>query len=212
MFPRERGEDRPCLGFGEVVDGLAGLSRGLERPGRLAERDEGDVLLGGVGQERLDGAQAQRDGLRRVVPLLGHPGQPCFEVLAVEVVEADVLAFDVLGLGEVAEEAFQADPVGLDRLRRQCPDRGHVDVQVVPGEAEEVRGAGCGVASHPNPTSGSSDWLCLGDVGVGVHEVGRGVDVVVGAVEGRVAHVTGQVGQHRGDVLALPAIHRSMQA
>ena len=115
----------------------------------------------GVGQERLDGAQAQRDGLRRVVPLIGHPGQPCFQVLAVEVVEADVLAFGVLDLGEVAQEAFQADPVGLDRLRRQRPDPGHVGVQVVPGEAEEVRGIGCGVASHSNPTSGSTDWLLL---------------------------------------------------
>jgi hypothetical protein len=39
-------------------------------------------------------------------------------VLAVEVVEGDVLAFDVPGFGEVAQEAFQADPVGLDRLGR----------------------------------------------------------------------------------------------
>ena len=75
-------------------------------------------------------------------------------------VEADLVAFDVLGLGEVVEEAFQADPVGLDRLRRQPSDLGHVGVQVVAGEPEEVRGAGCRVASHSNPTSGSSDWLC----------------------------------------------------
>ena len=97
--------------------GVLGLSRGLECLGCLAERDEGDVFVGRVGQERLDGAQPQRDGLGRVVPLIGHPGQPSLEVLAVEVVEADVLAFDVLGLGEVAQEALQADPVGLDRLR-----------------------------------------------------------------------------------------------
>ena len=31
--------------------------------------------------------------------------------------EADLGAVDVVGLGEVAQEAFQADPVGLDRLR-----------------------------------------------------------------------------------------------
>ena len=32
-------------------------------------------------------------------------------------VEADVGAFDVLVIGQVVEEAFQADPVGLDRFR-----------------------------------------------------------------------------------------------
>ena len=97
--------------------GALGGSLGLQYLRCLAERDQGDVLLGRVCQERLDGAQAQRDGLRCVVPLFGHPGQPCFEVLPVEVVEADVVGSDVLTLGEVAEEAFQADPVGLDRLR-----------------------------------------------------------------------------------------------
>jgi len=34
--------------------------------------------------------------------LIGHPGQPAFEMFTVEVVEADVLAFDVVALGEVA--------------------------------------------------------------------------------------------------------------
>ena len=69
-----RGQDRPYLGRGEVGDGLAGLGRGLECPGCLAERDEGDVLLGRVGQERLHGTQPQRDGLRRVALMIGHPG------------------------------------------------------------------------------------------------------------------------------------------
>ena len=80
-------------------------------------------------------------------------------MLPVEVVEADLGAFDVLVLGEVVEEAFQADPVGLDRLGRPSSDGGQVDVQVVAGEAEEVRGVGLRVAFHSNPTSGSSDWL-----------------------------------------------------
>jgi hypothetical protein len=109
------GQDRPYLGRGEVAGGLAGLGRGFECPGCLAERDEGDVFLGCVGQERLDSTQAQRDGLRRVALMIGHPGQPCFEVRPVEVIEADVLALNVPGLVEVAQEAFQADPVGLDR-------------------------------------------------------------------------------------------------
>jgi hypothetical protein len=51
------------------------------------------------------------------VLLIGHPGQPSFQVLAVEVIEADVLASDVLGLGEVVQEALQADPVGLNGFR-----------------------------------------------------------------------------------------------
>jgi len=50
------------------------------------------------------------------VPLLDHPGQPGFQVLPLEVVEADVGAIDVLDTGEVVQEAFQADPVCLDRL------------------------------------------------------------------------------------------------
>ena len=83
----------------------------------MAERDEREIFVGRVGQERFDGAQAQRDGLGRVVPLIGHPGQPSFQVLAVEVIEADVLTSDVLGLGEVVQEALQADPVGLNRFR-----------------------------------------------------------------------------------------------
>jgi hypothetical protein len=37
-------------------------------------------------------------------------------VWAVEVIEADLLACDVLGLGEVVQEALQADPVGLNRF------------------------------------------------------------------------------------------------
>ena len=155
----ERGEDGPCSGFGEVLDGRCGLHGGLEGLGCLAERDEGDVFLGCVREERLDGAEPQGDRLGGVASLVVHPCQPCFEVLAVEVVEADLFGFDVLVIGEVAEEAFQADPVGLDRLGGEPPRFGHVGVEVVTGEAEEVRGAGCRSASHSNPTSGSSDWL-----------------------------------------------------
>ncbi len=81
-LPGERGKDRPCFGFVEVLDGRPGVSWGLECLGGLAERDEGEVFAGCVGQERLDGAQAQRDGLGRVVPLIGHPGHPSFQVLA----------------------------------------------------------------------------------------------------------------------------------
>jgi hypothetical protein len=83
----------------------------------LAERDEREVFVGRVGQERFDGAQAQRDGLGRVAPLIGHPGQPSLEVLAFEVIEADVLTSDVLGLGEVVQEALQADPICLNGFR-----------------------------------------------------------------------------------------------
>jgi hypothetical protein len=38
-------------------------------------------------------------------------------VVPVDVVEGHVGAFDVLVIGQVVEEAFQADPVGLDRFR-----------------------------------------------------------------------------------------------
>jgi hypothetical protein len=48
------------------------------------------------------------------VPLIGHPGQSSFQVLAFEVIEADTLTSDVLGLGEVVQEAFQANPVCLN--------------------------------------------------------------------------------------------------
>jgi len=155
----ERGKDRPCLGFGEVLDGRLGVNRGLEGLGCLAERDEGDVFMGCVRQKRFNRAQTQRDGLGRVVPLIGHPGPPSFQVLAIEVVETDAVAFDMLVVGEVAQEALQADPVRLNRFRRESPGLGHVGVQVVTGEAEEFRGVGARVSSHSNPTSGSNDWL-----------------------------------------------------
>ena len=117
-LPGERGKDRPVFRASVRYSmGSAGASRRFECFGCLAERDEGEIFVGRVGQERFDGAQPQRDGLGRVVPLIGHPGQPSFQVLAVEVVEADAVAFDVLVLGEVVQEALQADPVGLDRFR-----------------------------------------------------------------------------------------------
>jgi hypothetical protein len=81
-------------------------------------------------------------------------------VLAVEVIEADALTSDVLGLGEVVQEAFQADPVGLNRFRRQTSGLGHVGVQIIAGELEEVRCACMWVASHQNPTCDSRDWRC----------------------------------------------------
>ena len=124
----------------------------------MAERDEREVFVGRVGQECFDGAQAQRDGVGGVVPLIGHPGQPSLEVLAVEVIEADALTSDVLGLGEVVQEALQADPVGLNGFRRQSSGLGHVGVQIIAGEPEEVRCAGMWVASHQNPTCGNRDW------------------------------------------------------
>jgi hypothetical protein len=51
------------------------------------------------------------------VALVGHPGQPAFQVVPFEVVEADLCTFDVVDLGQVVEEAFQADPIRLDRFR-----------------------------------------------------------------------------------------------
>jgi hypothetical protein len=51
------------------------------------------------------------------VPLINHPGHPSLQVLAIEVVEADTVAFDALGLGEVAQVALQTDPICLDGLR-----------------------------------------------------------------------------------------------
>jgi hypothetical protein len=50
------------------------------------------------------------------VLLVGHPGQPAFQVLPVEVLEVDVGALDVPVFGEVVQKAFQADPVCLDRV------------------------------------------------------------------------------------------------
>jgi hypothetical protein len=93
------------------------VSWGLECLGGLAERDEGEIFARRVGQKRLDGAEAQRDGLGRVVALMGHPGHPSLQVLAIEVVDADTVAFDALGLGEVAQVALQTDPICLDGLR-----------------------------------------------------------------------------------------------
>ena len=124
--------------------GGCGLPGGLEGLSCLAECDEGDVFLGCVREERFDGAEPQCDRLGGVAPLVVHPCQPCLEVLAVEVVEADLFGLnDVLVVGEVAEKAFQADPVGLDRLGGEPPSRfGHVGMEVVTGEDEEVGGAG----------------------------------------------------------------------
>ncbi|VBA62484.1 hypothetical protein LAUMK41_05875 [Mycobacterium attenuatum] len=116
-LPGERGKDRPGLSFGEVLDGPAGPRRRFEGLGCLAERDEREIFVGRVGQERLDGAEAQRDGLGRVVPLIGHPSQPSLQVWTVEVIEADVLTSDVLSLSEVVQEALQADPICLNRFR-----------------------------------------------------------------------------------------------
>ena len=113
----EGGEHGRCLGFGEVLDRLPRAGWCPLGASGLVERDECDVVVGGVGRERVDGSEPQRDGLRRVVPLVAPPGQPAFQVVPVEVVEADGGAFDVLVIGQVVKEAFQADPVGLDRFR-----------------------------------------------------------------------------------------------
>ena len=55
-LPGKRGKDRPCLGFGEVLDGRLGVNRGLEGLGCLAERHQGDVFMGCVRQERFNRA------------------------------------------------------------------------------------------------------------------------------------------------------------
>jgi len=65
----------------------------------------------------VDGTEPQRDRRRGVVLLLDHPGQPAFEVLPLEVIETDAGTIEMLDLAEVGQEGFQADPVGLDRLR-----------------------------------------------------------------------------------------------
>jgi hypothetical protein len=96
---------------------LRGPAGALSALADLTQRDEGEVFVGCVGQERFDRTEAQRDGLGCVMPLIGHPGQPSFQVCAVEVIEADVLASDVLGLGEVVQEALQADPICLNGFR-----------------------------------------------------------------------------------------------
>jgi hypothetical protein len=106
-----------CLGFVEVLDGRPGVSWGFKGLGGVAEHDEGEIFARCVGQERLDGAEAQRDGVGRVVPLIGHPGQPSFQVLPIEVVETDAVAFDALGVGEVVQVALQTDPICLEGLR-----------------------------------------------------------------------------------------------
>ena len=54
---------------------------------------------------------------RRVCLVAAVTVEPAFQVWPVDVVEAHVGAVDVLVLGEVVEEAFQADPVSLDRVR-----------------------------------------------------------------------------------------------
>jgi hypothetical protein len=95
----ESGEDGPCLGFAEVLDGLSGAGRAAEDPFPLAESDEGEVFVGALGQERFDGTEAEGDRLRRIVSLVRHPRQPGLQLLSIEVVEADVGAFDVLVLG-----------------------------------------------------------------------------------------------------------------
>ena len=58
-LPGERGEDRPCLGFGEVLDGPPGVSGCLEGLCCLIERDESEVFVRCVGQECLDRAETQ---------------------------------------------------------------------------------------------------------------------------------------------------------
>ena len=155
----ERGKDGPRFGLGEVLDRCSRAAWCFQGLGCLAERDQGDVLVRAVGQERLDGAEPEPGRCRRVVPLRDHPRQPGFEVLPLEVVEADLGAVDVLDAGEVVDEAFQADPVGLDRPGRVSLDGGQVGVQVVAGEPVEVRGVGARVAFHSNPTSGRIDSL-----------------------------------------------------
>lgn len=154
-----RGEDGPCFWLAEIGDRCSGRGRRFESLCCLGERDEGDVFGRGVGQERFDGAEPQRDRFRRVVLLVGHPGKPPFQVGAVEVVETDLFELHMVGLGEIAEKTFQAGPVGLDRLGRQPSGLGHVGVEIVAGGAEEVRSARCRVASRSNPTSGNTGSL-----------------------------------------------------
>jgi len=109
----------PGFRLGQVLDWCSGTGRGPQGLRGLAERDQGDVLVAAVGQERLDRGQPQRGRPGRVVALLVHPGQPGLQVDPAEVLEADLGAVDALGLGQVAKEALQADPVGLDRFRGQ---------------------------------------------------------------------------------------------
>ena len=82
------------------------------------------------------------------MPLIGHPGQPSFQVPAVEVIEGDALTSDVFGLGEVVQEALEADSLGLNRFRRQPSGLGHIGVQKITGEPEEIWCAGMRVSSE----------------------------------------------------------------
>ena len=152
------GKERLGRVYLQVVDGFPGRSSGLERLGCLVQGHQSEVLLGGVAQECPDRGQAQAQRLWLVVLGLAHPDQPLLEEPSLEVVEADVLALNLLLANEVVDEAFQADPVCFDGFWGQCPDFGHVFVQVVPGVAPEVRGIVSGVAFHANPTSGRSPW------------------------------------------------------
>ena len=84
MYPVKAEKDGAGLGLGEVFDWFPRCGGGLEGSGRLAERDEGDVLGGSVGQERLDGAEPQGDGSRGVALVVCEPGHPGFEAFPVQ--------------------------------------------------------------------------------------------------------------------------------
>lgn len=138
------------------IDGQGGC---LERLRRFVQCDQPEVFAGCVVQECLDGSQAQINGFGLVVPDLLHPDQPCLDERSIEVVEADVLAFDVLGADQEVDVALQGDAVGLDGFRGQGSDLGHEVVEVVACVDREVRIVVAGVPFHSNPTFGSVPWV-----------------------------------------------------
>jgi hypothetical protein len=119
--------------------------------------------------------------------------------------------------GDLVEDTFVADLTGLldlDSWRQKIPglrilvrdEPLHPRYRKRATDREKQLGPGRPFSGRVSFESDlGQQRLARGrDVGVGVHEVRRGVDVVVARLDAGVPHVSGQVGQHRGDVCALP--------
>jgi hypothetical protein len=199
-------------------DNIAVLDLAVSRlPGRYRRR----VLV------RLDGAGFSHDLLEHIAAGGGVRGRDwqfsvgwsCTdtEMDAIAQLPRDAWEPGIDQDGDLVEDTFVADLTGLldlDSWRQKIPglrilvrdEPLHPRYRKRATDREKQLGPGRPFSGRVSFESDlGQQRLARGrDVGVGVHEVRRGVDVVVARLDAGVPHVSGQVGQHRGDVCALP--------
>lgn len=74
-----------------------------------------------IRQERCHRGEPELHSLSCVTAFGVHPSQPGFQLLPIEMLEADLAAVNMLLLGEIPKERFQTDPVRLDLVLGDRP-------------------------------------------------------------------------------------------